>query len=834
MSAADAMHAARREFGPVELRKEECRDARAISFLEDLLRDLMYAFRLLKRSPGFTAAAVVSLALGIGANTAIFSLVDAVLLQMLPVRNPQQLMEISRQGGKSLSYPIFEAIRDRNQVFSGVLLLSAGRLAAGVRSDNADLGEIHVGQVSGDFFHVLGVSPMTGRMLSKEDLPSSGVAVISYGFWQHAFAGNPTVLGKALRLGAETQTYTIVGVAAEHFTGVTPGQPVDMWIPITPSRNPVAFMFRIMARRKPGVSEATALANVRSLARELGKEWGFEQPLPIEAQDAGGGLTQLRRRFARPLLVLMFVSALLLLMVALNLGSLLFARASARQHEIGVRLSLGAGRARLIRQLLTECFVLGIVGSGLGILLAPIVTRFLTRYLSLSTGTVELPFAIDLRMLSFTVFVSVAAILLFGVAPALASTRLNITPMFTGSAGSGRSTSTARRGRLLVAVQVAISCVLLAGSALFGRSFVALAKVDAGFNPENVLLLHLGTAKEGPSGLNRVRLYNRVLQRISAVPGVRSAAMSSESLFSGSTWTEDVSAPGFTQQRGVDRQSVLLAVSPAFFKTMRIPLIRGRDFGTRDNETAPKVAVVNEAMARFYFGSSDPIGRTFRLETSDFPTPITVVGVTPNVKYRSLKEANVRMIFLPALQAPGPFEGTNIEVRTPGNPEKMAGVLWNVAKAESPYLRFEGFTTQQELVSGTITQDRMLAEIAGFFGIFASILVCLGLYGLTAYQVSRRTAEIGLRIALGAQRRDVLLMVLKSSMVLVAAGSALGLCVAFALARTVQSLLFNVHAMDIVTLITTPALLVSIGAAAAYWPARRAAQLDPKEALRYQ
>jgi predicted permease len=831
MSESGARIAAMREFGPVEATKEQCREMRRVGFVENLWTDLAFALRLLKRSPGFTLTAVLSLALGIGATTAIFSLVDIVLLRMLPVREPQQLVEITRPGGGAVSYPFFEAIRDRNQVFSGVMLLSAGRYTAGVRIGGVDL-DIHLSPVSGSYFQVLGVMPVIGRMLVEEDMASSNAAVIGYGFWQRAYAGDPAVLGKTLRVGADGRAYTIVGVAARTFTGVATGQPVDLWLPVTPSRNPAALMFRVIARRKPGIPESTASANVQMLARQLSSEWRFEGPMQIELKAASSGLTQMQRRFMRPLLVLMLVSTLLLLMVALNIANLLLARASARRREIGVRLSLGAGRSRLIQQLLTESFVLGGAGSVLGLLLAPQATGFLVRFLSSSIGTLELPLSIDARILSFTVFVSVSVVLLFGMAPALATTRLDLTPMFLGSSRTTAGLERARLGKSLVVAQVGLSCVLLAGAVLFGRSLQALARVDAGFHPEHVLLLSLATTKQAPTGVDRVRLYERAIQRIAAVAGVRSAAMSSESLFSGSTWTEAVRTPGLASQRGADRQSVLLSVSPGYFQTLGIAMLRGRDFNSGDNESSPKAAVVNEAMARYYFGAADPLGRTFRIESTSFPAPLTVTGLVQNAKYSSLKEAPVRIVYLPALQVPGPFGGANIAIRTAGDPEKMADLLFNEARAESPYLRFAGSTTQEHLVDGTIAQDRMLAQLSGFYGLSAAILVCLGLYGLTVYQASRRAAEIGVRIALGAQRRDVVWMVMRDSMALVAYGSALGVCATLLLASLVQGLLFGVHPFDAANLLVTPALLVGIGAIAAYWPAQRAARLDPMTSLR--
>src|SRR2546423_15011636 len=774
MSRKDALRAVRLEHGGLELAKEVVRSAGWESFVETCWQDLRFAARTLRKSPGFTAVAVLTLALGIGANTAVFSLVDTILLRMLPVRDPEQLVELTHTGGGTLSYPFFESVRDRNGVFSGVLLLSAGRLAAGAHFDGADLGVVHVSQVSGNYFEVLGVSPVIGRVLTAEDRDTSNGAVISYGFWQWALGADPSVLGKTLQLGPD-YVCTIMGVGPPNFTGVATGQPMDVWVPATPSTNPVAFMFRLIARRKPGISQAQALANVQVLARQLSLEWKFEGPLGVELTAAGSGLTQLRRRYTRPLLVLMLISALLFLMVALNIGNLLLARASARQQEVGVRLSLGASRSRLLRQLLTESFMLAGAGSALGLLLGPAASGFLVRFLSLSMGAYQLPFSLNGRMLSFTVFMSTAVVLLFGMAPALAITRADLTTMFAGSYRSAHGPQSARRGKLLMTAQVGISCVLLAGAAVFLPRLRALARVDTGFNPQNVLLVHLGVSPAAPKSADHVRLFGRVLQRFATTPGVASVAMSSESLFSGNTWTESVNVPGIPVQRGTDRECIFLVVSRSFFRTIGIRIMHGRDFTAQDDEKAPKVAIVNEAMAHFYFPTTDPVGRTFQVESSDFPVPLVVVGLVRNTKYRSLKEASPRIIYLPALQTPGPFEGANFEIRTTGDPQRMADLLWDVARAESPYLRFEGFGTQEQLVDATIAQDRMLAELSGFIGLSAAILVCLGLYGLTAHQVSRRTGEIGVRMALGAQRHKVLSMLLKRSLVLVVAGAGGGM-----------------------------------------------------------
>jgi len=445
----------------------------------------------------------------------------------------------------------------------------------------------------------------------------------------------------------------------------------------------------------------------------------------------------------------------------------------------------------------------------------------------------DLSLDLDGRILAFTVATSLIVVGLFGFAPALAATRLDLTGMFKGSPSAAVRGQRARPGKLLVVAQVAISCVLLAGAILFARSLRTLTHLDAGFRPENVLLLSVDLEPGRPlSAVERVRTYERVLERLARVPSVQSAAFSSERLFGGNSWTEPVTAPTFAPLPGQDRQAVLLVISPRFLETMGTRILRGRGFEARDDERGARVALVNEAAARYYFARTDAIGQTFQLGDHSGAPEMRVVGVVQDAKYRSLKDPAPRIIYLPGLQEPGPIGGANLAIRTADDPDKMADLLWKEARTEVADLRWRGVTTQARLVEGTIAQDRMLAQLAGAFGLTAMVLVCLGLYALTAYEVSRRTAEIGVRLALGAQRTDVVRLIVGRSMILVTGGVLVGLGGAAALARLVESLLFGVRSSDAVTLVASAAILFTTGAAAAYWPARRAAQLNPLATLR--
>ena len=837
MSETEARRAARRDFGPIEPIKEQCRDARRIGLAQDTAKDVAYAGRLLIKSPGFTLAAILSLALGIGANAAIFSLVDAVLLRTMPsVHEPTRLVEVSRDGGRALSYAVFEAIRDRTSVFSGVLLTSGGRFAASLDVSGRSGGEVHLSPVSAEYFTVLGVTPVLGRALDARDMAPSNTAVISHALWERVFNGDPNVLGTQMRVGR--RDYTVVGVAPRAFSGVLTGHRIDLWVPITwfddhYLRNSGANMFRTIARVRAGVSRDQVRANVDVIAAQITNQWHLEKSLRLDVGDASGGLTVVRRQFSGALWILMGVVALLLLIATVNVANLLLARAGARRREMAVRLSIGASRWRLLRQLLTESAVLGAIAGAIGVALAPTAAASLVRFLSAAMGTMELSTDINPRVLMFTVVVLLIAVVLFGLAPALAATRLDLTSLMKGGpAGDGGRGTRARLDRVLVAVQVAISCVLLAGALLFSRSLLTLMHVDAGFRPEHVVLLSVGLdPARSRTPVDRVRAYDRVVDRLSHVPGVESVGYSSERLFGGGTWTEPIVTPRFNPAPGQDRDAVLLVVSPGFFEALGTRLVRGRPFDVHDDERSEAVAVINEAAARYFFARTDAVGDILQIGDGDVRR-LRVAGVVQDAKYRTLREPAPRMVYLPALQMPDAAAAPNLAIRTTAEPDTIADALWNEARREVPDLRWRGATTQRKLIDGTIAPDRMLAQLSGVVGATALLLVCVGLYGLTAYEASRRRREIGVRLALGAQRAHIVRNIVGRSLLLVTAGLVAGVGGAAAFARALEGVLFGVKSSDLVTLAGAPVVLLTIAALAAYLPARRAARLNPIVTLR--
>ena len=865
MSPEEARRRARLELGGIDQVKEECRDVGTAHLLETLILDLRYGLRMLAKNPAFAAVAMLSLALGIGANTAIFSLVNALLLRELPIQNPGQLVLFGegQSAGSSegfdtdlYSYLFYREMREKNHVFSEVnamLSILFGEMHGAV-GGSSNLEPINVQLVSGAYFSMLGVKPILGLAFTEaEDGPAGGhpVAVLSYSWWKRRFNSDPAAGGKTVRFGSTI--YTVIGVAPPEFFGTTVGQSPDLWIPlsmekqVSPGWNGLDDKWfeslYILARLKPGVSPEQAEANVNLLAQQIWHEYAGPVLSKQEQEDlehariqltpAARGLSRLRFQFSVPLQILMAVVGLVLLVACANIANLLLARATTRRREIAVRLALGAGRARLIRQMLTESLLLSLLGGALGMIFAFWASNVLLAMVSSGPERLPLDVAPDARVLVFTLLVSLAAALLFGIAPALRATRVYLGPSLKEGRGMAPVASRSRVAKALIVSQVALSLVLLIGAGLFLRSLVNLANLDTGFNRENVLLFAIDPVDAGYKEDGRLaNLYQEIEQRVSAQPGVRAASISFFT-FNQGAWTNRVSVQGRTPTRDEGEEAKHNVVGPDYFATMGIALIVGRVFGPQDTENSPKVAVINETMAHRFFPGGSPQGRRFGIgDDPKHSNDIEVVGVVKDAKYESLRERLRPTAYYPYTQRIGYYY--DLEVRYSGDPQ---AVIPEVRRAVGEVDRALPITYQNTLaqqVGRSITSQTLVAQISVFFGLLAVFLACIGIYGLMSYAVSRRTNEIGVRMALGAEHSSLLWMVMRESLTLVMIGLTVGLGVALALARVVASQLFGLKPHDPVTLAAAACLLLGVSAFASFVPARRASQVDPMVALRYE
>ena len=859
LKPAEARRAALIEMGGVEQVKESVREVMMGQTLEAIWRDLRYGIRMLVKYPGFTCVAVLTLGLGIGANTAIFQLIDAVRLRTLPVKAPQELAEVrmadmkGARGGfnrspyPAVTNPIWEQIRGRQQAFSGIFAWG---------TDNVNLapgGEVRSARmlyVSGDFFNTLGVQPALGHVFTTTDdqrgCGESGL-VISYEFWQREYGGDANVIGSKLTV-ADHQ-FDIIGVTPAGFYGMEVGRSFDLSLPICAAAlvrrgnwldSGTQWWLTVTGRLKPGWSLEQATAHTQAISPGL-----FEAALPanyppVSVKDylasqliavaAGSGVSHLRDNYEQALWLLLAIAGLVLLIACANLANLMLARASAREREIAVRQALGASRGRLVRQLMVESLLLALVGAALGVGLAQSLSRFLVAFLSTSNDLVFLDLAPDWRMLSFAAGLAVLTCLLFGLAPAIRATRMEPgVVMKTGGRGmtAGRERFSLRRA--LVVAQVALSLVLVAGALLFSRSLGKLLTVDTGFRQEGVLMAEVLFRGVNLPPARYPAYKDELLDRMRAIPGVESAAVGMTPLrgWGGASVWIDGTDPQQAQGTSLSR------VGPDYFKTLQIPMLAGRDFDERDRVGSPMVAIVNEAFARRFLNGAGPVGHRFWVEASPGSpdTQYEIVGLVRDTKYRALREEFRPIAYYAEAQDSGAGAGVQVLIRSSQPQAAMVASVTRVLNEINPAITvgFQGF---KPMIEATILRERLMATLSGFFGLLALLLACIGLYGILSYGVASRTNEIGIRMALGARSRDVLWLILREALLLVIAGVAVGLPMIFAVTRLASTLLFGLTPTDPVSLLLAALLMLAVAMVAGYLPSRRATHVDPMVALR--
>ena len=822
----------------------------------DFLHDIRYGMRMLRKNPVFATIAILTLGLGIGANTAIFTLINAVMLRSLPVKNPDQLVLFSRSNieGKdwlSFPYPFYREVRDQNTVFAGLICQSGMSPSLSVNGSSERVsGEL----VSGNFFEVLRIKPYIGRLFTAEDDRVSGghpVVVLSHGFWKRRFGSDPSVVGTTIRLN--TTPMTVIGVSAPGFESLNLGASPDIRAPITmlsemvPGSTPLEsrgdWWLRIAGRLKPGVSMEQARAAThpmlitymetnnagRTLSEYDRRKFASERFLLLPGGKGMGGLAN---SLSSSLFVLMGVVGVVLLIACVNIANLLLARTAERQREIAVRLALGAARGRLTRQLLTESFLLAIIGGLLGVAAAYWGAKVLVTLLAPSQTTLALDITPDFRVLGFALLISLSATLLVGLAPSMQALGRNLLPELKGDASSLAGLRLSGR-KLLVTAQVSLSLTLLVGAGLFLRSLRNLRNMDTGFDREHVLHLTIDPTLVGYKTEQLNGFYLEVGTRVSNLPGVRSASFANIGLLSGSIWGSGIKIDGRKSREGSDPGPDRNIVGPGYFTTLQIPILLGRDFGAQDSKGAPNVAIVNEQFAKFYFGNRNPLGAHIGPE-GDQGDEYTIIGVTKDARYAHLREQTPRFWYIPYEQFPRRFGALNLYVRTVGDPAKMVGAIRREIQAIDGAVPVFNIRTLDSQIEQDLTNDRFVATLSSFFSVLAAMLAALGLYGVLAYSVAGRTREIGVRMALGAERANILWLVLREAILLVVAGVAVAIPAAFGLTRLMGSMLYGIHGVDRVALLGATLLMGGVALLAGYLPARRATKVDPMVALRYE
>jgi len=865
--AEQARSAARRTFGNPTLIREQTHEAWGWAPFERFWQDIRYALRQLKRSPGFTLTSILILALGIGAVTAIFSLIDTALLKMLPVQNPEQLVEFKNINpdfpvDDVFSYPTFKILQHQTPALAGALAFRKPRNIDIEIDGHSGLAKGQL--VSGNYFSLLGVRAIHGRTILPDDesLPGqNSIAVIGYEYWKTRFAFAPDIVGKHILLN--NVPFTIVGVTAPEFYGLQPGERVDVSVPLsmigsvdpvyaaagTPAdtlKAPFRNWLHVIGRLQDGVSRERATSILRPIFTQAMREAAASLAgLPVDSPsirqsylhsrlqlDPGSqGLASLRRQFSKPLWIIMAVVALLLLITCANVANLLLARANAREKEIAIRFALGGGKGRLIRQLLTENLLLALGGGAIGVGLAYWGTGSLLALMTQGRNPISLNARVDFTVLAFAFGLSLLTALIFGTIPAWRATIVDpshgLAQNRTQGGGAGAHS---RLGRSIVVLQIALSLVLVVGAGLLTRTLANLRSFSPGFNQENVLLFSVNPSIIGYKDV--VPLYEQILNRIRVIPGVHLATLSVREPLSTSASSTPVRVQGPSVPHGEDLASVAIELAgPDYFRTMEIPLLRGRDFSWNDRDGTPKVAVVNESMARHYFGDANPIGRFISIPGYRGDSSwIQIVGEVQDIKVHDLREPATLMLYQPMFQAPE--GGATFEMRTSLDAAYAQTSALEAVKAINGRLPVYAVKTLSSQLDDSLIQERLVASLSELFGMLALLLTCVGLYGLLAYNVNRRTGEIGIRMALGAERARIARMILRETLLLVACGLALGLPGAVFASHLIASQLFALKPVDPVTFSGACLVMTAVAITASYLPARRAASIDPMQALR--
>ena len=835
-----------------------------------MVTDLRYALRTLIHAPAFSAVVVLTLGLGIGANTAIFSLMDQLLLRLLPVDRPEELVQLDGPGtfsgrtmnNRTFSYPMYQDLRDGNDVFTGLIARApaAATLVQGGQSER-----VTVEMISGNTFEVLGARPVLGRAIAPDDdrVPAAHpVVMLSHAYWTRRFGGRAELLNQPLTIN--TTTLTVIGVAPPGFAGVVALDSPDVFVPlmmkaqITPTwddlDNRRSRWVSLVGRLKPGVSIDAARARLDVLYKQINagelesvSEFASASALfkerfrakSIVVEPAGRGLSGLRGGFSTPIAVLMGMVGLVLLIACANVANLLIARAAARQKEMGVRLALGASRGRIVRQTLFESLLLSLAGGVVGLVLSIWLGELLVGLLPSGPAAQALATTPDLRVGLFTLGVSVLTAVVFGLAPALQSSRPDMNQTLREEAGSlAGSASHARMRKGLVVAQVAVSLLLVAGAGLFARSLYNLKHLSPGFDATSLVSFAVSPELAGYDQARIKRFYQTLQQQLQGLPGVRGVSLAAEPVLTDSVSSRTVQVQGYETKPDENMNPWTNEVAPDHFRTMGMPLVLGREFTERDAEGAPLVGIVNETFARYYFGSENPIGRRFGWRVLNNPGAIEIVGVVKDSLHGGMREGTTpdneirRFVYTP-LQQGTELTGMTVYVRaTPDGADGLIDRIRESVRRLDAALPVYNVTTMEQTINEAMFTERMLAVLSAAFGLLATLLAAIGLYGLMAYTVARRTREIGIRMALGAERGTVVWLVLREVALLTGVGIAIGVPAALALSRLVASQLFGLSATDPITLIVATATLAIVGAAAGYLPARRAADVEPVTALR--